>query len=449
MAYIPKDPNLEDDQNQGNETPGVPPAAGESSALGTGAAPGGTTAGKATPQNRTASSSGFTNLNKYVSANQPQAEALGGQIKSKIGESINQAATKASEADKGYAEKVNPNQYQFDQKTFDPMKQNKAQFQNLFSAPKSSFGAAGEVDAANKAIEEAKTKVGQIDTIGGRKELIGDQQSLSKAAGANTAGMRSFDNLLLQSSRQGQDALAAAKGDLEAAGLEDKLKSAQERAKAVDAQALARQQQAAAQAKSALENSYGALTSGIDQRVQAQQAAGRKAEEALLNKVKNFESLSQPELAQLGISKAQWDSAKKLASSQAGSNFFDQGLVGGGWDMTPYIERLGDYSSLGRGNVITGDEIAKAKALQDLAGISGSNLDFKSVPMTQAGFNDRTVNFNIDQFLQDVAAPVARPAVDVASPTKKATKSATNTLKDNPVSKGYSKAEKEVKGWFS
>ena len=151
MAFVPNDPNKEEENQEQNGQP--LPTGGESSQLGagTGSAPGGTTGAKATPQNRTASSSGFTNLNKYIAANQPQAAQLGGQIRSKVGETINQASTQASDLDKGYADKVNANQYAFDAKKFDPVKQDKAQFQNLFTAPKSTFGSAGEVDNANKA----------------------------------------------------------------------------------------------------------------------------------------------------------------------------------------------------------------------------------------------------------------------------------------------------------
>jgi hypothetical protein len=442
MAFVPKDPNLEDEQGQGQGEPGAPPPAGESSALGTGAAPGGTAGGKATPQNRTASSSGFTNLNKYVAANQPQAAALGGQIKSKIGETINQASTQAADVDKGYADKVNPNQYAFDAKKFDPLKQDKAQFQNLFTAPKSTFGSAGEVDSATKAIETAKTKVGQVDTIGGRKELINDQQSLSKAAGANTAGLRSFDNLLLQSSKEGQDAMAAAKGDFEAAGLDAKLKAAQDRAKAVDAQAMTNQQAASAQAKKALEGSYGSLNQSLDQRVAAAQQAGAKSEQALLDKVKNFQNLSAGELKQLGISKDQWEEAKGLAASQAGTGFFDQGLVGGGWNMDPYIQRSGSFDDLGRQNVISQDEIAKLQALQSLAGISGSKLDFKGMPTAPSSFNNDTLDFNVAQFLKDLT-PKA-----VKEPTKLKSQSKATTGVLDPVTGVVNKGTKEVQSWF-
>ncbi len=439
MAFVPKDPNLEDEQGQGE--PGVP-FAGESSALGTGAAPGGTAGGKATPQNRTASSSGFTNLKKYVDANQPQAAELGGQIRSKIGESINQASTQAGDVDKGYAEKVNPNQYAFDAKKFDPLKQDKAQFQNLFTAPKSTFGSAGEVDNATKAIDTAKTKVGQVDTIGGRKELINDQQSLSKAAGANTAGLRSFDNLLLQSSKQGQDAIAAAKGDFEAAGLDAKLKAAQDRAKAVDTQALTNQQAASAQAKKALEGSYGSLNQSLDQRVASAQQAGAKAESALLDKVKNFQNLSQSELKQLGITQAQWDEAKGLAASQAGTGFFDQGLAGGGWDMDPYIQRTGSFDDLGRQNVISQDEIAKLQALQSLAGISGSKLDFKGMPTAPSSFNNDTVDFNVAQFLKDLTPKAVKEPTKIKAPARAAERAL------DPVTGVVSKGTDEVKSWF-
>ena len=442
MAFVPNDPNKEEENQEQNGQP--LPTGGESSQLGagTGSAPGGTTGAKATPQNRTASSSGFTNLNKYIAANQPQAAQLGGQIRSKVGETINQASTQASDLDKGYADKVNANQYAFDAKKFDPVKQDKAQFQNLFTAPKSTFGSAGEVDNANKAIEAAKTKVGQADTIGGRKELINDQQSLSKAAGVNTAGLRSFDNLLLQSSKQGQEALQGAKSDLEAAGLDQKLKAAADRAKAVDTQAMTNQQAAAAQAKKALESSYGGINQSLDQRVASAQQAGANAEQALLNKVKNFENLSAGELKQLGISKDQWEEAKGLAASQAGTGFFDQGLVGGGWNMDPYIQRTGNFNDLGRQNVISQDEIAKLQALQSLAGISGSKLDFKGIPGAPSAFNNDTVDFNVAQFLKDLT-PKA-----VKEPTKLKSQSKATERALDPVSGVINKGANEIQSWF-
>ena len=442
MAFVPNDPNKEEENQEQNGQP--LPTGGESSQLGagTGSAPGGTTGAKATPQNRTASSSGFTNLNKYIAANQPQAAQLGGQIRSKVGETINQASTQASDLDKGYADKVNANQYAFDAKKFDPVKQDKAQFQNLFTAPKSTFGSAGEVDNANKAIEAAKTKVGQVDTIGGRKELINDQQSLSKAAGVNTAGLRSFDNLLLQSSKQGQEALQGAKSDLEAAGLDQKLKAAADRAKAVDTQAMTNQQAAAAQAKKALESSYGGINQSLDQRVASAQQAGANAEQALLNKVKNFENLSAGELKQLGISKDQWEEAKGLAASQAGTGFFDQGLVGGGWNMDPYIQRTGNFNDLGRQNVISQDEIAKLQALQSLAGISGAKLDFKGIPGAPSAFNNDTVDFNVAQFLKDLT-PKA-----VKEPTKLKSQSKATERALDPVSGVINKGANEIQSWF-
>jgi len=459
MAFVPKDPNLEDEQGQGQEQPGVPPPAGESSALGTGAAPGGTSGGKATPQNRTASSSGFTNLSKYVKANQPQAEALGGQIRSKVGETINQASSQAQDLDKGYAEKVNPNQYKFDAKTFDPLKQDKAQFQNLFAAPKSTFGGAGEVDSATKAIETAKTKVGQVDTIGGRKELISDQQSLSKAAGANTAGLRSFDNLLLQSSKQGQDAIAQAKGDFEAAGLDAKLKAAQERAMAVDAQAAENQKAASTAARDALTKTSGSLNQSLDQRAAAARAQAVADNQNFMQKVKTFQALSTPELARLGVSKEDWARAQKLASQNPNAKPFAEGAFesskSGGWDISPYLSSTGDLNQLGRENVVTADDIAKSKALAELGGFAGLNLG--GVPNQFKAFNTDVNDLDIGKLLADLTPAEVEAAVPQGGGEKPAflgtnAKSPAEPIQEKVargISSGAKKGAKEVKSWFS
>lgn len=456
MAFVPKDPNLEDEQGQTQGQPGVP-LTGESSALGTGAAPGGAAGGKATPQNRTASSSGFTNLKKYVDANQPQAAELGGQIRSKIGESINQASTQAQDVDKGYAEKVNPNQYAFDAKKFDLLKQDKAQFQNLFQAPKSTFGSGGEVDNATKAIDTAKTKVGQVDTIGGRKELISDQQSLSKAAGANTAGLRSFDNLLLQSSKQGQDAIAQAKGDFEAAGLDAKLKAAQERAMAVDAQAAENQKAASTAARDALTKNYSGLGSSLDQKAASARQAAITQNNDLQDKVRSFQNLSAPELSRLGISQADWAQAQKLAKANPNSKLFQEGAFGGGWNVGEYLNQTGDLSKLGRENVATADDIAKAKALSELGGIAGLNLDMKNIPTSATAFNTDVSNLDISKLLasltpEEVAAVAQQTKANSSGKpdsTVVQTKQGSGNTVGQKIAGGLKSAGKEVESWWS
>jgi hypothetical protein len=456
MAFVPKDPNLEDEQGQGQAEPGVPPPAGESSALGTGAAPGGAAGGKATPQNRTASSSGFTNLNKYVSANQPQAAELGGQIRSKIGESINQASTQAAEVDKGYAEKVNPNQYAFDAKKFDPLKQDKAQFQNLFAAPKSTFGTAGEVDNATKAIDTAKTKAGQVDTIGGRKELISDQQSLSKAAGVNTAGMRSFDNLLLQSSKQGQDALLGAKGDLAAAGLDEKLKAAQARAQAVDAQAKQAQLSGSQAAKAALTSSNQALTSDLDKRLASAKGSAISQNQALVNKVKNFSNLTPAELKNLGVSAEDWSRAQALAKSnpQAAAFKGSEGTAAlGQWNAAPYLKNTGSIDSMTRENVATADDIARAKALAELGGFAGMSLG--GMPSQAAQFNTDVTDLDISRLLADLTPAEVEQVIAAApssgnKPVFVGTDSSGGPRQQvgEKIVEGVKSGAKEVKSWF-
>jgi hypothetical protein len=400
MAFVPKDPNLEDEQGQGQAEPGVPSPAGESSALGTGAAPGGTAGGKATPQNRTASSSGFTNLNKYISANKPQAAQLGSQIGAKVGDTINQASEAASSVDKGYAEKVNPNQYAFDAKKFDPLKQDRAQFQNLFAAPKSSFGAGGEVENANKLIDTAKTKVGQTETIGGRKELINDQQTLSKEKGVNTAGLRSFDNLLLQSSDEGKAALAASRGQLENAGLEARLQEASNRAKAVDTQAATNQKQAADAARAALTSSGTAFNKDLDKRAEAAKGTAFAEQNALNEKVMSFQKLSPAELQRLGISGEDWDQARSLARNNKDSNLFKSGGLGGAWDVGSYLNQTGDLNKLGRQNVATADDLARARALAELGGFAGVSLG--GMPTQASQFDTDVADLDIGRLLADL-----------------------------------------------
>ena len=403
MAFVPKDPNLEDEQGQGQEQPGVPPPAGESSALGTGAAPGGTAGGKATPQNRTASSSGFTNLKKYVDANQPQAEALGQRVKSNISQTIQGASDAANNADKGYSEKVNPNQYAFDAKSFDPAKQDKGQFQNLFTQNRAQFGAGGELDAANKAASDAKTKAEQIQTIGGRKDLLGQEQKLTRDQGMNTAGIRSFDNLLLQGSTGGKQAIENTAKELESAGLEAKLQSARARGEAIDAQARAKQAEGQAAARQALQGSAGALEGGIAKRLEDARTGVNARESSLLGLLGQGGSanLSAADMADLGVTPEQWAKVQEAATKNTSKGVFND--AGG---LSRYIKRTGSSGDLTRADVTTADDMARSKALAELSGLAGENLSLSGIPGEAKAGNRDYMDLDIDTLLSDLSTPL-------------------------------------------
>lgn len=404
MAFIPSDPNLEEDENNPGATTGQPqPTGGESAQLGAGQAqPGSTTGAKATPQNRTASSSGFTNLNKYVNANKPQAEALGQKVKSGISQTIQGAANTADTADKGYADKVNANQYAFDAKSFDPTKQDKGQFQNLFTQNRAQFGAGGELDAANKAASDAKVKADQIQSIGGRKDLLGEEQKLSRAKGMNTAGLRSFDNLLLQGSEGGKAAIAGTAKELQDAGLEAKLASARSRGEAVDAAARAKQAEGQAAARSALQGSAGALEEGIAKRLEDAKSGVNAREASLMGLLGQGAgaNLTASDMADLGVTPEQWAKVQAAATKDSSKSVFKDGLG-------RYVKRTGSSGDLTRADVTTADDIARSKALAELSGVAGEKLNLSGIPgEAKAGSRDY-MDLDIEKLLSDLSTPMA------------------------------------------
>jgi len=397
MAFVPKDPNLEDEDQEPGAGGGQQIGA-ESSAISGGAGGGAPGSGKATPQNRTASSSGFTNLNKYIDANKPQAAELGGKIKDQVTSSVNAAGQAADDSDKGYSEKVNPGQFSFDAKTFNPMTQNRAQFQNLFKAPTQKFGMAGEMDGARNLADTARAKVGQTETIGGRKELIGDQQTLSKAAGVNTAGMRSFDNLLLQSSDEGKAALGGARQSLADADLDAKLQAAATRGANVDTQAATNQQAASQAARGALTSQAASLNEGIGSRLQGEQARVNARESQLLGAAGTGANLTSEDLKDLGVTPEQWAEAQGLFTNKNNAGFLGDKERG----LSKFIKRSGSSGDLTREDVTTDDDIARSNALAELGGLSRTKLDLGGVPKTSRAGGRDYLDLDIDGLLKSL-----------------------------------------------
>jgi len=420
MAYNPQDPNKlkdEDDLTGGESTPQL---SGASSSLGSGS---GTEplGGSPSPETRAPSASGFTNVQKYIKANEQQGGALGQKIAGKIDSSISDASTKVGSAAQGYREKVNPNQFQFDAKSFNPMKVDQNQFGNLFNAPKSTYNDTSARDAINLANRNAA----QIQTNEGRGELVGAEQTLSRDSGQNTAGLRTFDKLLFQGSGQGEAAIKNTAANLNAAKLQEKLTAQGNIARGIDQEAASNQATAAASARGAIGSQAKALQDQIAQSTAQQKAALAANQNRVFGALTNRQDVSDADLKSFGMNRDQnnqvrqaFDARQKqvleneittlrnqrlgfsgaipeahrkreneLLALRESGNMTEAQLMGVdvGFDLNPFFKK-NNVSGFGAKNAVTSEQIARARALESLGQIAGSPLE-SIAPQGSEAFN--------------------------------------------------------------
>lgn len=228
MAYLPP----QDTTNQEDQT-GQPPqmASGESSAVASQGAPSGSAPAKT-------SSGTWTNLNKYLTANQPQAAGLGEKVAGQIsgaGQAARQAISGASDVFNQQAQSATPTIDQtLLQKAWQTPQALSPEQINQFNAQRNaSYGGPMQLSDVSAfsgvpgAIQTAQQTGELLNTEGGRQTLVGNLYQPGQFRGL---GMTSLDAMLLQNSPEAfQRAQAAQAGLADIPGLET---SAEEAAKA-------------------------------------------------------------------------------------------------------------------------------------------------------------------------------------------------------------------------
>lgn len=381
MAYNPQDPNKLEDEN---EVTGAPPPqlSAPGSSIGQGSPPAGGPA--QSPSGKAPSASGFTNVQKYIKANETQGGALGQKIAGKIDSSIADASTKAQSAAQGYRESVNPNQYNFNAKTFNPKTVDTKLFSNLFSGPRKSTY---NDSSARDAVDLANKNAAQIQTNEGRRQLVGAEQELTKGTGQNTAGLKTFDRLLFQGSEQGRAAIDNTAKNLESANLESKLFDQGNIARGIDQEYNANKAVAAGKARGAVTAEANRLRGDIDRSTTQGREALARNQERVFSAITNREDLSDADLRSFGIDRNQYNQVRDAFGARQNAidelnrplDILDNPLairiprpvVDQGFNLQPFFNRT-DLSSYGASNAITPDQIARARALASLGGISGA-----------------------------------------------------------------------------
>lgn len=386
MAYNPQDPNkMKDEEPQGEVSAPPPQLSAASGSMGpTGPSASAPMSGS---QPKGPSASGFTNVQKYIGANQQQGGALGEKIAGGINQTIDKASQMAGTAAQGYRDKINPDQFQFNAKTFDPTKVDTKQFSNLFTAPRSTY----DDSAARASIGQAQQATKNIGTNEGRDQLVGEQQTLSKSLGANTAGQRYFDRLLFQGSKAGGEAITGTADRLKNANLEQTLAAQAQTAKAVDQEAKNKQAAAAAAARTAVGQQASSLQGQIAQQTAQKRSALENNQNQIFQALAGRQDVSDQNLQAFGLDRNRYNqirqafdarqndiAAMNRSQAESARNNPLAANLGGpvidpGFNLNPFITKT-DLSGFGASNAVTADQIARARALEGLGKISGQQV---------------------------------------------------------------------------
>lgn len=376
MAYLP--PNEENTQAPTGQTTAnpltqMPPVSGGSAGAGAGAPKAGAAPGVGTPTQFGTSS---TKLGDYLSANAPQIQQQAGTISGNLGTQYGQQTQGVQGAVNQFGQQVKGGYAGFDQAAIDKAIQSAAkgtvgdqdvqavqgQLKNQYAGPLSfqETSPYSQVQAdVNKAAQNAQLLTTQP---GIRSYYQGNY-------GQEAPGMATLDTALLTSSPEAYGQVKQAAAPF--AGLSDYL--AQQTAQANTAVPAAQQEiaQGKAYTGQALTGQEQAVQSAIDQAVKQAQETGTTQNKAVLAALQN-RNPGAAELATLGIDQNQWNALKDQVQQAATAREFQNrnATVMSGTtniDLAQFLQQQNPSAAYTAANVATPEQLAQAKALQQLA----------------------------------------------------------------------------------
>lgn len=391
MPYVS---NMNDEEEQKNGQGTSPNGGGAvhlapSSGVGT-SAPG--TSGGA-PKN---AGGQFATLDKYITANQGQAEPLAGKITGGIGQEYNtlsqgnqgvlQGISGQVASAPGYTKGDNDllAKEQLDPVSFANDKGNVASFQkqlsNSYGGPDTAEGTSdyqAQQAKLNNAISQGKTNT---TTAAGRQQLV------AKNSAAPTTGVTALNTAILSQSpnalNQVQDAYKPFSNLVSGLG-----------SGAADInKTIAAEKADAASSSKAAQGALSGQIGGLNNEVQtglttAQQNA--TAQNAATKAALTSGKMTPEALSQLGISQEQWDSlsgAQKAAATSeivsSGNGQFQANTGTSDIDLNQWLTQQDPNAVLNAGNTANSGQYAKAQAFQSL--LNGLNLDTPQMTLNPA-----------------------------------------------------------------
>lgn len=346
MAYV-DDTLLEDEQN----TEGGPALAASS----VGQAQ--TKSNQQSPSEIAKRGSGnFQNLGEYLRVNAPQQ--FGEKVAGKIGDEVTSAGQTIDQAQSDFKGRVDDNTVRDTNNlsgmvATDPRQVNQEQFTKLrdanYGGPSSIYDAKDLTSRVSSAAGTATGKANASQSEAGRFALLDSYFGKPKY----TQGQKTLDNLLIQNDPGSQAAFEQMRQNADAVSARSKQLAPEAEAYAAQGRAATEGTRTAARGALGIDNAgaytgqgaIGALNQGVDQRTQGLNDANAAAfQQAKGLTPGNKFNLSPEFLAAMGISGV------------------DKGY---GVDANPYLSQ---YAPITREQALTGDEAARARALESLSG---------------------------------------------------------------------------------
>jgi hypothetical protein len=356
MAYVPNNNfNEQDQQDQQAQQQSIQQTGGTGATVGA-------TGGQQTQQfnQPTQQGTGFTNLNRYLEQNQPQAQQMASNVASTVSQSGEQARQGVEQAQNQFNQFADQSTVNFDQDLFNRINEDAvgvAQDTDLFNqvAQQRQAQYTGPQDLqqsefyqpARQQVQQAQQTAQKTTTDAGRKELTSQFNT-----GQTTAGMSSIDNLLLGGQQQRQILGEAREG---LSDLDTRLMSANELAQQ-RAQEVAQTNQATReQAQNALQGSLQGFREDVDSRTAQTIEDARNAYGQMMATLQSGGQLTEEQIQMAGMTPEQYIEFEKQRQQ-----FYNLGnTINPGSSL--YVPVLKDYHKTGHSTIGVDQAAAAAK----------------------------------------------------------------------------------------
>jgi hypothetical protein len=408
MAYNPKDPNLDDDENEQASSATPTGGPGESAVIqGTGGGIPSVQSTQSQPAQK--SGSGWTNLKTYVDKNKGASTKLGNQIGGVVRDAGSKAEQVRNTQVDQFNKQVNPDAVKYDKGlvssvladpiaardsgTFDKVRN---YLTTSYKGPQS-FEGTDFSNTTKKAIDDSKKVFDQAqDYSGGQQTLLRERLQKPNA----TQGVTNLNSLFAQASPQARTEIDKAKQDYSALSLDEKLAQAQEAANRRIQQTQSNISSAKDSAAEAISSAQSKLDKDLERRVGEKADSIRSEQDEFVARIQDAalgaREVSAEDLQRLGISGDDWSRVMTTSKQYAPRTNAEGGkplLV----DLNPYLNR--GPIDVSRSHVTSDEDIAKQAALSYLASGKGPDESY-----SRADYEAPSISFDLDKFLADHAS---------------------------------------------
>lgn len=363
MAYV-YNPNISEEENlrlAAEQDAGRPSS---------GVVAGGTQPAGAQPPGTPTASGSFTNIQRYLSENQPQAKALGERVAGQITQVGQEAKTAAEGVVQNANQQIEAGRVAPDQALIDEAAANptgitgdaakKSAFLKMRDAAYGGPQGLEDVEGFSTAQDKVRKAQENIDLAGsesGRTQLL---TNLSPAGAGK--GKLSLNQLLISGNQEASDIVAGAGEPYKNLGAYLTAESESARQKAVQAAQDTQAARRAVQDKfTAPGGALESFVSGLDQRVTSTRQGAADAWSAVAAKLDAGEPLSDQDLALISANPDQ------IASLYGGQSVL-KSTYGNPLPASGFLQQSAQPDFITRDNLATGDDYARSQALMELMG---------------------------------------------------------------------------------